>query len=285
MAKVTYINSILSGKLGGLVYSFNKAGNYVRTFRTPTNPNTGAQINNRAHFANSVSAWHALGDINKGSWNTFAITVFKPKFGTPGVRYSGFNAFTSLRNVALNMQAKATTSTITLPAATTNTFGVFSPSNNAPTLGLSSNIKNPVGLPIPITLLSVEYSIATEIFTTTLGFPGPLSPGISGAGPNFEDAISGKQVGIALVGSLPISQENQFVENPEINLLAVINPPGQIDDWTLSPSITFATPQVPEFNTRKIGYTLGDIIQVKAYLISSDGMTQPLNAVTATIDA
>jgi hypothetical protein len=116
MAKVTFGDATLSGKLGSRVFAYNKAGFYDRQYRKPTDPSTGAQIDNRANFGSAVTAWHGLTDAQKGAWNIFAATVFKPKFPTLGVAYSGLRrrVFTSaIPPVARKNRSRATEETIT----------------------------------------------------------------------------------------------------------------------------------------------------------------------------
>lgn len=62
MAKIKFgaIVTDASGKLGGHVFSKNKAGSYMRTKVTPLNPKTAAQMAIRGIFAGISSAWSGL---------------------------------------------------------------------------------------------------------------------------------------------------------------------------------------------------------------------------------
>jgi len=283
MAKVLFGDATLSGKLGSRVFAYNKAGFYVRQYRKPTDPATSAQLNNRSTFANTVSSWHALSDAQKGQWNVFANGDFKAKFPKSGVAYSGFNAFVSLQNVALQMAAKAGEAEITLPATADFTAGAFVASPNAPEDPLSASIKDTEGGTYAVSLLDVQWTYGSSIFTVQIGFDRPIVPGATTNKPNFADATGEVPLGIAIVGSLPIVQQNMFVENPDINLMCVIPPIGEISPWTLSSSVTFECPGVPELMTRKNTYKAGDIIQFKAYLVGNNGMTQPIGSVKRTV--
>jgi hypothetical protein len=279
MAKITYMNGILSGRLGGLVYAYNKAGNYVRSFRSPTNPNTLAQINNRASFAESSSTWHALSDAQKAAWNTFAITNFKPKFGGIGTRFSGFNAFVSLNNVASNMQRQFVSNQITDPSGASNTPVMFANSSDAPLLPMGGSIKMQTGANLGISLASCTLTGDTGSCTVVFNLTPPTGTGPLTTAPAFQDCLGGIDTGIAIVASLPIVQNQQYVENPEINLVAVIIPPGPITGWTSSNTIEFMCDAVTDYGNRKLSYKTDDIVQFKAYLINKYGMSQPLNAV------
>jgi hypothetical protein len=282
MAKIIYMNGILSGRLGGLVYAFNKAGNYVRTFRSPTQPSTTPQIANRSRFANAVSTWHSMLDANKGAWNVFANTVFKPKFPVSGVAYSGYNAFVSLYNVAANMRDKEGEIAITAPTATPDPALVYEPVFVAPNTGLSGSIKDSSGAPLSFVITSVDVSLGIGTMCK-LTFDRIVTVGTATAGPNFSDAIGDEPVGIALVGSLPVTQDVQFINNPEINLLSVCQPIGEITDWQTSPTMEFTTVFAPDMLLRKTQYKDGDRIQVKGYLVGKSGQTMPLNAVMANV--
>lgn len=57
------------GKLGGQVFSRNRAGAYVRTKVTPINPRTTFQQSVRSVFGSISSAWSSLTAAQRASWN------------------------------------------------------------------------------------------------------------------------------------------------------------------------------------------------------------------------
>lgn len=71
MAKIKFgmMMTDARGKLGGQVFSKNKAGAYVRTKVTPTNPQTAAQAAARALFGSISAGWSALSDSVRAAWN------------------------------------------------------------------------------------------------------------------------------------------------------------------------------------------------------------------------
>lgn len=69
------IGGAYSGKLGGLVASRNKGGQYFRRNAMPTNPQTTKQTINRTNFATWVQEWIGLSEANKESWRVWAANV------------------------------------------------------------------------------------------------------------------------------------------------------------------------------------------------------------------
>lgn len=57
------------GKLGGHVFSKNRAGAYLRTKVTPVNPSTGSQSAIRALFGSITQGWSALAQSAREAWN------------------------------------------------------------------------------------------------------------------------------------------------------------------------------------------------------------------------
>ena len=72
MAKVKFgmMMTDARGKLGGQVFSKNRAGAFVRTKVTPTNPRTLAQMVSRSILGSVSSAWSALTAEQRASFNS-----------------------------------------------------------------------------------------------------------------------------------------------------------------------------------------------------------------------
>ena len=65
-----------SGSTGGLVYSRNQGGMYVRARAKPTNPNSEAQGAVRDAMRDAVYAWsNTLTDTQREGWNTYAFNT------------------------------------------------------------------------------------------------------------------------------------------------------------------------------------------------------------------
>lgn len=90
----------LRGKIGGTVYSRNKAGAYARAKVTPVNPQTVRQQTQRYRFGLMSILYQSLTNITKDCWQSFAGTHFNPLKGNNTGIYTGGNAFVALRQSA-----------------------------------------------------------------------------------------------------------------------------------------------------------------------------------------
>jgi hypothetical protein len=70
MAKIKFgaIVTDARNKLGGHVFSKNRAGAYLRTLVTPTNPQTQAQTSVRALFGQISQGWSSLTELQRNAW-------------------------------------------------------------------------------------------------------------------------------------------------------------------------------------------------------------------------
>ena len=65
-----------SGKLGGIVFSHNKGGPYIRNRAIPTNPNTDRQVAVRVANGNLAIAWDVeLSQAERDAWDVYAANV------------------------------------------------------------------------------------------------------------------------------------------------------------------------------------------------------------------
>lgn len=275
MARVTFINAILSGKLAGTVYARNKAGYYVRNWTMPLDPRTPAQIQNRARFSTIASSWHALTDAQKAAWNVYGNQFFTPKTTFSVSPSSGFNAYTGLGYGALVAEAIARVNTITFPAGVTATFGNFSPASDPPAGAMSGQIKDGAGNPLPINLLNATLDSSNGAVTADFHFPAPQTNA-----PIFEDATTNQKVGILIQVSNPLTQIEEFVTNPRIRTVNVIKPPLTFTGWTSADKITFsATGPDLDITKFKNWYSPGQEVEIRAYLISESGAQKFLGGV------
>lgn len=99
MAKILgFTYGELRGKIGGTVFSRNKAGAYARAKVTPVNPQTVRQQTARYSFGNNSILYQNLTPSQKNCWATFAQTHFNPLKGNSTGIYSGGNAFVALQS-------------------------------------------------------------------------------------------------------------------------------------------------------------------------------------------
>ena len=85
-----------SGKMGGLVWSHNKGGPYIRTRTIPTNPNSSRQQAVRSFLAQMSVSWELLTDEQRNAWNSWAVeNPLTNPIGNSYVR-TGHQAYTGL---------------------------------------------------------------------------------------------------------------------------------------------------------------------------------------------
>lgn len=72
MAKIKFgmMMTDARGKLGGQVFSKNRAGAYIRTKVTPSNPQTQAQAQVRSNLATLSTGWNSLTAPQIAQWNS-----------------------------------------------------------------------------------------------------------------------------------------------------------------------------------------------------------------------
>lgn len=277
MAKIVgFINAVLSGKLGGTVYANNKSGSYVRQYVIPTNPSTDAQVAARGSFTSALSAWHSLTDSDKSAWNSYATTNFASKSGGIGT-YSGFNAFTSLRNAAINAarNSRATDWLGGASALTTTSVNYVAPLT-APGNSFTNNIKLSTGTAVPLTLTGATFG-TDSIASITMSIPSTVV-----SAPIFQDAIGDIPTGYALYAGNAMSQPNQFVANPFMECIGVMKPPVISSGWTSASTITGTFSTVADFNipARKMWYVVGDTVRITVFAIGSNGAMKMIGSKT-----
>jgi len=88
----------MRGKLGGSILSANKSGNFITNNKTPIQPRTEKQTNQRSIFAQMASAWADLTSGQKTGFDTYAALPAQELTDSMGETYyaSGFNWFVKL---------------------------------------------------------------------------------------------------------------------------------------------------------------------------------------------
>lgn len=85
-----------SGKIGGHVAAKNRGGSYLRTKKTPLNPNTTAQANARSILSSLSSQWRELTDAQRQSFNDAVADFAKTDVFGDIRNPSGINLFVKL---------------------------------------------------------------------------------------------------------------------------------------------------------------------------------------------
>lgn len=90
----------ISGKVGGIVFSHNRGGQYARTHVIPTNPNTTRQASVRATFGALANTWSTtLSAAQRQAWTDFSNNVTVPNRIGQQVHLSGIAMFSKANSV------------------------------------------------------------------------------------------------------------------------------------------------------------------------------------------
>jgi len=105
MAKVKFgqIISEARGKIGGMVFSRNSYGSYIRQKVTPVNPSSARQSIVRTYLTQLAQDWRDLTAPQKLQWNTQAVAFAKTDIFGDKQTPSGFNLYMSLNLNILNV--------------------------------------------------------------------------------------------------------------------------------------------------------------------------------------
>ncbi len=132
MAILTFAAPVsgLRGKVGGLVYSANQSGPYLKTFGKGSNPRSFIQTEQRGILVEFAQSWKSLTAGEQSGWDTYAAAAAQEKFNSLGESYfvSGFNWFVAINiNRKINGQAQLDTAPVAaVPGQPTLQFARFS---------------------------------------------------------------------------------------------------------------------------------------------------------------
>jgi hypothetical protein len=274
MARATFINAVLSGKLDGQVYARNKGGAYVRAWVKPTNPKTQQQASVRSAFSDISKTFSAFNARTKEQWNYFATSYFKPKKIKPGVIYSGFNAFQSLMNAQKQAQRNYRSTTIPFPATTTATSTNIEVNSVIPEDVFSGQPVDGNGDSLPITLVAGNVSSIGEVNATfQLGRPVDMADVM------FQDIGGNRQIGFLLYGNVPNSSSP--TENVCLGFSGFLEISTSTATNVTEFSIRIADSGFSNVG-RKMWYTTGQSLIMSAYAISTYGELSYLGNIKTT---
>lgn len=122
-----------SGSYAGVTSSHNRAGQYVRNRRTPTNAPTARRTLIRTAFGAAASGYAALTPTQQASW--IAAAAGHPITDTLGqsITLTGQQLYVSIQTALANVGATATTSP-------PSTFAVFSASGSTGTFSVATGL-------------------------------------------------------------------------------------------------------------------------------------------------
>ena len=283
MARVQFINAIVSGKVGGAVYAHNKAGSYIRILRKPTNPKSVAQTIARAGFGAGSNLWRACTSAQKAAFNTFASVLFNPLKAKPGVLYSGNQAANAL-NIACSA-ANVLIRAVTMKLATitaTNTYGTFTANPACPAYRLAGQIQSSTATPLNILLTdaSVTTSGTAKMF---FNVGAPMA-----AAPTFQNVGQTEKCGFSLYMSNPFGPGQSFVTNKFHTFLGSTGPILTSTATIITPSpvmeIDFTgTEFIP--SNHKTWITIGNKVRLTAVQESTSGQLVDLGSIDFTVVA
>jgi hypothetical protein len=95
--------SEMRGKEGGVIYSRNAYGSYIKTKVSPINPQTTNQMTQRTLMGNLSQTWSTLDAGEKGSWDNLGSQVTRVNRFGDNTTYTGFSIYCKLnRNIVLS---------------------------------------------------------------------------------------------------------------------------------------------------------------------------------------
>ena len=283
MARVTFMNAIVSGKVGGTVYAHNKGGSYMRILRRPTNPKSVAQVNARNNFGGGSNLYRACTAAQRAAYNTFASTLFNPLKGRPGVIYSGQQAANALNIASISADLLIRTGTIKLnTVAVTATFGTFAGVVNPPAYRLAGQIQTSTHGPLN---LSMSAGSVTTAGAATFEITADSN---IAAAPIFSNVGQTEFVGFSLYMSNPFGPGQSFVTNKFFKFLGSTGPilTATATVVTPSPLIEFAftdTKLVP--GSCHSWITIGNKVRLTVVMESQSGQQVDLGSVDFTVVA
>lgn len=283
MARVQFINAIVSGKVGGAVYAHNKAGSYIRILRKPTNPKSMAQVSARSSFGSGSNLYRSCTIPQRAAYNTFASVLFNPLKAKMGVVYSGQQAANALNIASLAGNSMKRVCTILFGTdATTPTLSGFAALTDPPSYRLASQLSGSLGEPINLSLVTASVTTAglasMEIATDFI-----IDNHIIFANPNQTEPV-----GFSLYMSNPYGGSQQFVTNKFFKNLGTT---GVIDSFTLvggtpghSININFTTSDL-NIGSSKSWITIGNKVRLTAVLESKSGQLVEIGSFDFTVVA
>ena len=93
--------SEIRGKEGGVIYSRNAYGAYMKTKVTPVNPQTQHQLDQRTLMGNLSQAWAGLATADKASWENLGAQVTRVNRFGDTTYYTGFGIFMKLNRMVV----------------------------------------------------------------------------------------------------------------------------------------------------------------------------------------
>lgn len=128
--------SEMRGKEGGVIYSRNAYGSYIKTKVSPVNPQTGNQQTQRSLMGNLSQAWSVLTAGEKAAWDNIGAQVTRVNRFGDSTTYTGFSLFMRLNRNLSACGVSAITTAPSVPTISDLKITSFACQQTAPTMDL-----------------------------------------------------------------------------------------------------------------------------------------------------
>ena len=270
----------MTGKVGGIVFTRNKAGKVIRSYVKPTDAKTSQQLAVRGRLAASASTYHGLTTAQLSTWANYASTIYTPKHAKNTVAFSGFNAFVGVNQIAACQAKAAATFAFTTPAATITQLN--SPSSILTPAGSSFNstITKSDSTAIGQSLTSIAYVAATRIATITVA----LSQITGATAPTFSPVGGTGHCGYALYFSTPLGTSAVRAANNEAYLMAATTTISVTAGWTTTSSIVMTVTVSSGYLAQlKASFNAGQRVIATLYSVNDLGQMARIGNTIVTI--
>lgn len=275
----------IRGRLGGSIFSRNGHGQYIRNYSVGVNPNTVAQQTARNSFSTIVNLYQNLDSDDISLWNEYAKTQFVPRTRSHSMKYSGYQAFMSLKMANYraqffnrNYEASFVDYSGLVSGYRSSWVSYYS---EPPLKNKQANAVDKFGNIQSMYLDSCSMAATSRVtFRIRLGNDIVLPKWTS-----FLDS-NGNQNGFVIFASNPVRMKGYFIKNPLFICL------GHLKPWYISPGDEAVHEgKVLEYNTLgfidktkyKSFYTAGDWVQLTIYTIDLYGQMKRVGSETILV--
>ena len=129
--------SEMRGKEGGVIYSKNAYGSYMKTKVSPTNPQTKYQQDVRAVLQGIASSWKDLTQTQKDNWKDLGAQVERVNRFGDITNFTGFTLFMKLNLNIITVGGSAITAAPSVPTIPTLVAGDFIAESTVESLSLA----------------------------------------------------------------------------------------------------------------------------------------------------
>lgn len=204
LVKYSAIVSEVRGKEGGIIFSRNTYGAYIKAKVSPTNPQTIYQQVQRGTFTNIAQNWRVLTDPQKAAWVSLGQQVTRVNQFGDQTAYTGFSIFMRInRNRVLTNQSLLTVAPAP-PTLAVLSFASFNATAGTPTMTITFT-PTPVGATVFLSVYTTAQ-IATgrrfvKNFRRLLSVTGNAAAGMSlltAYNARFGTLVAGRYIAAAI---------------------------------------------------------------------------------------